>query len=174
MKALFKLSFYQDLTRCLWLAVSNALPAMPEFRMLRKRCLRGAGLDLDEHSRFMGKVTVIPGIAGDHVVVGKNSFVNAEVRFGVPVASVYIGPSCAIGPRVSFETVNHRFPGNILEHQSIYIGSGVWIASNAVVLPGVTIGDGAVIAAGAVVNKDVPERALMAGVAARVIKVYDK
>lgn len=170
----YGLSFFQELTRCFWLGAANVLPVMSEFRGLRKRWLRRAGLKLDEHSRFMGKVTVIPGAAGGHVVVGKNSFVNAEVRFGVPVASVFIGSNSAIGPRVSFETVNHRFPENVLEHQSIYIGSGVWIASNAVVLPGVTIGDGAVVAAGAVVNRDVPERAFVAGVPARVIKIYDE
>ncbi len=50
------------------------------------------------------------------------------------------------------------------------IGRDVWIGANAVILPGVTIGDGAVIAAGAVVTKDVPENTVAGGVPARVIK----
>lgn len=149
------------------------LPVMSEFRVLRNRCLRSAGFEADRHARFMGKVTLIPGGCGRHVVIGKNSFVNAEVRFGVPLASVVIGSNCSIGPRVSFETVNHRFPCNVLEHQSINIGSDVWIGSNAIILPGVTIGAGAIVAAGAVVNKDVPDKAVVAGVPARVIKAYD-
>lgn len=52
----------------------------------------------------------------------------------------------------------------------VNIGNKVWIATNAIILPGVTIGDGAIIAAGAVVTKDVPSRSMVAGVPAKVIK----
>lgn len=40
----------------------------------------------------------------------------------------------------------------------------------ALVMPGVTVGTGAVVASGAVVTKDVPDYAIVAGVPARVIK----
>ena len=50
------------------------------------------------------------------------------------------------------------------------IGNKVWIASGAMILPGITIGDGAIVAAGAVVTKDVPSRCMVAGVPAKVIK----
>ena len=53
------------------------------------------------------------------------------------------------------------------------IGKNSWIGVNATILPGVTIGEGAIVAAGAVVTKDVPPRALAAGVPARVIKELD-
>lgn len=46
----------------------------------------------------------------------------------------------------------------------------VWIGSKAIVLQGVKIGNGAIIAAGAVVTKDVPSYAIVAGVPARIIK----
>lgn len=52
----------------------------------------------------------------------------------------------------------------------VRIGDKVWIATNAMILPGVTIGDGAIVAAGAVVTKDVPPRCMVAGVTAKVIK----
>jgi acetyltransferase-like isoleucine patch superfamily enzyme len=49
------------------------------------------------------------------------------------------------------------------------IGNDVWIGSRAIVLDGVSIGNGAVIAAGAVVTKDVPAYAVVAGVPARIV-----
>lgn len=51
------------------------------------------------------------------------------------------------------------------------IGNDVWIGSGATLLYGVRIGDGAVIGAGAVVTRDVPPYAVVAGVPARVIKM---
>jgi len=51
----------------------------------------------------------------------------------------------------------------------IVIGDDVWIGANAVIVPNVTIGSHVVIAAGAVVTRDVPDYAVVAGVPARVI-----
>lgn len=54
-------------------------------------------------------------------------------------------------------------------HLSI-LGKNVWIGANAIVLPGVTIGDGAVTAAGAIVTKDVPANTIVGGVLAKKIR----
>ena len=50
------------------------------------------------------------------------------------------------------------------------IGEFVVIFSNAVILPGVTVGDGAIVAAGSVVTKDVEPWTIVAGVPAKFIK----
>ena len=50
------------------------------------------------------------------------------------------------------------------------IGNDVWIAANAVIKQGVTIGTGAVVGAGAVVTKDVPPYAIVGGVPAKLIR----
>ena len=50
------------------------------------------------------------------------------------------------------------------------IGNDVWVGQQAMIMKGVTIGDGAIIAARAVVTKDVPPYAVVAGVPAKVIK----
>ena len=50
------------------------------------------------------------------------------------------------------------------------IGNDVWIAAGAHVLRGVKVSDGAVIAANAVVTKDVPPYAIVAGVPAKIVK----
>ncbi len=55
-------------------------------------------------------------------------------------------------------------------YERVKIGNDVWIGMRAMILGGKTIGDGAVIAAGAVVTKDVPPYAIVAGVPARVIR----
>ncbi len=57
-----------------------------------------------------------------------------------------------------------------LPHKSVIIEDDVWIGTNAIILPGVTIGQGAVIGAGAVVTKDVSPYAIVAGVPARLIR----
>lgn len=49
------------------------------------------------------------------------------------------------------------------------VGRRASIGSNATILPGLTIGEGAQVGAGAVVTRDVPPHAIVAGVPARVI-----
>jgi acetyltransferase-like isoleucine patch superfamily enzyme len=57
----------------------------------------------------------------------------------------------------------------------IRIKKGAWIGAGAVVLPGVTIGEGAIVGANAVVNRDVSDFAIVAGVPARQLgDVRDK
>jgi len=52
----------------------------------------------------------------------------------------------------------------------VVIGFGADIGTNSVVLPGVRVGANAIIGAGAVVNQDVPDYAIAAGVPARVLR----
>ena len=52
----------------------------------------------------------------------------------------------------------------------VTIGNNCWIGGNAVILPGVTIGDNVTIAAGSVVIRDVPSNSLVAGNPAKVKK----
>ena len=105
-----------------------------------------------------------------------------------------IGRFCAIaeGARFIMNGANHAmsgfstYPFNIFGHgweegfdpQSwerelrgdTVIGNDVWIGMEAIILPGVTVGDGAIIGARAVVAADVPAYAIVAGNPAHVIK----
>lgn len=56
----------------------------------------------------------------------------------------------------------------------IEIGNNVFIGSNVTILYGVKIGNNVLVAAGTVVNHDVPDNSIVAGVPARVIGTYDK
>lgn len=51
------------------------------------------------------------------------------------------------------------------------IGNDVWIGMDAMIMPGVTLGDGAIIAARSLVSQDVPPYAMVAGTPARVIRM---
>ncbi len=56
------------------------------------------------------------------------------------------------------------------DNSPVIIENDVWIGQNVLILPGVTIHNGAICAAGAVVTKDVPPYAIVAGVPAKVVK----
>ncbi|RXJ70312.1 acetyltransferase [Halarcobacter ebronensis] len=59
---------------------------------------------------------------------------------------------------------------NFREIQRVEIGHDTWIGHGAVIMPGIKIGNGAIIGSNAVVTKDVPSYAIVAGVSAKVIK----
>jgi len=59
---------------------------------------------------------------------------------------------------------------NYIATKPIKIGEDCWIGNRAIILKGVNIGNGAVVAAGAVVTRDVPERVIVAGNPARIIR----
>lgn len=109
---------------------------------------------------------------GINITIGKNVFINTCCKFQ-DQGGIEIGNNVLIGHSVVIATLNHDF--EIKNRLSMYakkvkIGNDVWIGSNTSILPGVTINDGAIIAAGAVVTKDVPQKAVVAGNPARIIK----
>ena len=85
---------------------------------------------------------------------------------------IVIGEKTCIGEQVKLLTGYHDISAwnFAFRTRPITIGSCVWIATGAIVLPGVTIGDGAVVAAGAVVTKDVEPWTIVGGNPARLIK----
>lgn len=85
---------------------------------------------------------------------------------------ITIGTKVAISREAFICTASHDItkPNRPLVTKPITICDGVWIGARAIILPGVTIGEGAVVAAGAVVTKDVPAWAVVAGNPAKVVK----
>lgn len=87
---------------------------------------------------------------------------------------VKIGSRVMIGSHTAISSVTHDYSAETMYGtvvtKPIVINDDVWIGTHAVILPGVTIGEGAVIAAGCVVTKDVPARAIVAGVPGRLLR----
>ncbi len=89
-----------------------------------------------------------------------------------------IGDNVMMGPDVVVYVRNHGFDDlekpmidqGFSKEEPVHIGNDVWIGSRVTIMPGVHIGDHAVIGASAVVTRDVPEWAVVAGVPAKVIK----
>ncbi len=108
--------------------------------------------------------------------VGKNCVVRRGIYLGSPneleigdgsflgKANLYCTGGVKIGKNVNVSdgaviiTAKHdvNSPQFEAKYEPITIEDWAWIATNAIVLAGVTIGEGAVVAAGAVVTKDVP------------------
>lgn len=104
---------------------------------------------------------------------------------------VQVGRYCSIGRNVTLGLGHHDytnvstnpffqmtgFGSNPIKMASdspkrrVIVGNDVWIGDKAMIVSGVKIGDGAVIAAGAIVTKDVPPYAIVAGVPAKIIKM---
>lgn len=89
-----------------------------------------------------------------------------------------IGRDVMMGPDVVIFTTDHIFSDTsrpmmdqgMAAAKPVTIGDDVWIGQRALILPGVSIGTGAIVAAGAVVTRDVPPFAVVAGNPARIIK----
>lgn len=103
------------------------------------------------------------------LTVGEETFVG-RVELSVH-APLVIGRHVCINDGVKILTASHSVtdPHWATVAKAISIGDYVWIATNAIILPGVTIGRGAVIGAGAVVAKDVASSAVIAGNPAQVL-----
>jgi acetyltransferase-like isoleucine patch superfamily enzyme len=136
-----------------------------EILQLRKE-LKACG----ERVHFQAPVTIT---GPSHVEIG------CDVAFAAYVhiwgdGGVRIGNRVMIGTHTSISSITHDHNQNIMYDtvilKPVTIEDDVWISSNSVILPGVTIGKGAVIGAGAVVNRDVPPLHVVAGVPARTIK----
>jgi acetyltransferase-like isoleucine patch superfamily enzyme len=110
---------------------------------------------------------------GDEIRVGRNVFINQNCTF-YDLGGLDIGEDVMIGPNVSLITASH--PLEPSQRRAVTIGNpivierNVWIAANATVIGGVTIGENSVVAAGSVATKDVPPNTLVGGNPARVIR----
>lgn len=125
---------------------------------------------INGHSVFYGYGTI---------AVGAKSWVGPGCTFYTDAsATIRIGENCDIAPEVSFIVGSHHLGTRARRAgegycSDIVVEDGCWIGARATILAGVHIGSGALVAAGALVDSDVPENSLVAGVPARVVKSFE-
>lgn len=116
------------------------------------------------------------GSIGEGLKIGNNSSIGPYSYIGCS-GFIEIGDNVIFSPRVSIYAENHNYESLDLPIKDqgvrksfVRIHDNCWIASNSIILAGVTIGEGSVVAAGSVVTHDVPPGSVVAGVPAKVIK----
>ena len=153
--------------------------AMDEYDPQRSRAIGGILGKTGKVYYFQGPVQFNYGC---HTFIGENFFANFNLTV-MDDGPIYIGDNVCFGPNVSLMATNHPLIAQErmgLDEQGrttmaefaeeIRIGNNVWIACNATVIGGVTIGDNVVIGAGSVVTKDIPAGYLAYGNPARPVR----
>ncbi|RYZ98466.1 MAG: acyltransferase [Sphingobacteriaceae bacterium] len=131
--------------------------------------------ELGEGSTIEAFSTVNNGV-GD-VLIGAHTLIGMS---NVIIGPVTIGNNVILAQNIVASGLNHEYRDvtQPIHAQKILVSPIViedecWIAANAVITSGVTIGKHSVIAAGAVVTKDIPPYSVAVGNPAKVIKKYD-
>ena len=109
---------------------------------------------------------------GDRCVIGRGSHIVAH-------QSIDIGDDVWTGPYVYITDQNHGYSDPDIPigrqppvNQPVSIGAGSWLGAGAIVLPGARIGRNVVVAGGSVVRGEVPDRCVVAGVPAKVVREH--
>ena len=109
---------------------------------------------------------------GDRTVIGRGSHIIGHF-------DIDIGDDVQTGPYVYITDQNHGYenPDEVVHVQwphdvPVSIGSGSWIGTAVVILPGTVLGRNVVVGAGAVVRGTFPDHCVIAGVPARIVRRY--
>lgn len=111
---------------------------------------------------------------GNRVTFGKDVFINHSAILSAS-GGIEFEDGCMAAPGLRIATINHDMNERhtIYTYGKVTVKQNAWIGMNVTICPGVTIGKYAVVGEGAVVTKDVPDYAVVAGVPAKVIKMLD-
>jgi acetyltransferase-like isoleucine patch superfamily enzyme len=126
---------------------------------------------------FCGKNVIIK----NGVIIDKPNFVfiNNNTHIGQYChfrggGKIIIGQWCQIASFCIITSAGHKIANgkfyNNVFYKDIEIGDNVWIGTNAIILPGIKIGNNSVIGAGSVVTKNVFSNTVVAGVPAKIIR----
>lgn len=111
---------------------------------------------------------------GKTVTIGEGTYINSNLTL-VDDYKITIGKGVLIAPNVTITSTGHPVhyklrPKGEMYSFEVIIGDNVWLGSNVVICPGVTIGENSVIGAGSIVLKDIPPNTFAAGNPCKVLR----
>ena len=108
---------------------------------------------------------------GKNVTIMPEAFIDPRYSF-----LISIGDNCSLSNGVmilAHDASTYKFSGGYTRLGKVEIKNNCYFGSNAIILPGVTIGPNVLVAAGSVVTKSIPPNSCVAGVPARVYSKFD-
>ena len=159
--------------------VNIILYFLPPSRLfsLRRHLLHLAGVSLANTVSFCGRSWIY---GRGELEIGKDTWISPGAIFYTHNdVKISIASRCDVGPGVSFVVGSHlkgnahRRAGEGIAH-SIDIGAGTWIGASSIILGGVKIGSGVLVAAGSLVDKDLVDNGLYAGVPVKLKRMLDE
>jgi acetyltransferase-like isoleucine patch superfamily enzyme len=124
---------------------------------------------------FIGNQTFLQGRHDGHCVIGAHTWIGPQSYFDCRDLELgeYVGwgPGAKVlGSEHTGEPIDMPIIQTDLVIKPVRVGKWADIGVNAVLLPGVTVGEAAVVGAGAVVTHDVADYAIVAGVPAKLLR----
>ncbi|MCP5035398.1 MAG: thioredoxin-dependent thiol peroxidase [Actinomycetia bacterium] len=111
---------------------------------------------------------------GDGCLIGRGSAIVGHFKVDIG-NDVFTGMNVYITDQNhSYESLEEPIGRQIPREESVTIGAGSWIGSGAVILPGAEIGEHVVVAANAVVRGRIPDRCVVAGVPAQIVRRHQE
>ncbi len=149
-----------------WVKRAFHFPGLFEI-LLRRILFKAKGVKIGNLTVF--EKTTLSGRC-ELLTVGERSIIGSKVYFAMH-KRIEIGDRVVINSNVQLLTGSHgtQDPAWSLTAKPIVIKNYAWVAYNAIILPGVTVGEGAVVGAGAVVSRDVAAYTVVAGNPAKVV-----
>jgi virginiamycin A acetyltransferase len=158
----------------------HPIPGVPQLGFL-KNAIRGPNIEVGDYTyyddpdgidNFEKNVLYHFPFIGDRLVIGKFCAIARGVKFIMNGANhqmdgISTFPFFIFGN--GWEAARPA-QGELPYKGDTVVGNDVWIGYDALIMPGVTIGDGAIIAARSVVTADVPPYAIVGGNPARLVR----
>jgi len=112
-------------------------------------------------------------IIGDRCLIGRGSAIVGHYRIDIG-DDVYTGMNVYITDQNhGYEDISAPIGTQDPQDDPVVVGSGSWIGSGAVVLPGARLGEHCVVAANSVVRGEFPPYSVVAGVPAKLVRLHD-